>query len=449
MIGGAASPLPSTAPPGASPRASALPLWLLALGSAAVYAWGFDGAIALSSAHLGGEGHATHAFPLLYYPAFAAYLAAAWWVWRRPRAALLPVVLFAAIFRLLAVADAPALSSDVYRYPWDGRVQRAGESPYRYPPEAPELAALRDAEIHPRINRPWAITVYPPGAQVLYRLLPYDVDGVRFAMIAFDLLTIALLAWLLVQLGLEPARVVLYAWSPLVVYETAHSGHLEAAMLPLLVGAVLAWHARRHVLAGLLLGWAGAMKLYPLLAAPVLARRHPWRALGASAAVVGVLYLAYGWAVGTDVTGFLPLYVGVAEDHNIGLRVAFEALLAPVISEASIARGVAFGLCLALMAGGLTMIWRSRATLERRMLAVAGLTLVTLPTALHPWYALWLVPWLCVHLRASWLWLIGALPLSTLKYGSPGGVMPAWVLPVEWAPTAALWAFETRRGKTR
>src|SRR4030067_255657 len=35
-----------------------------------------------------------------------------------------------------------------------GRVELAGINPYRHPPEAPALAGLRDAEIHPRINRP-------------------------------------------------------------------------------------------------------------------------------------------------------------------------------------------------------------------------------------------------------------------------------------------------------
>ena len=405
-------------------------LVLIAAPSAALYAVGFD----LKPA----DGHATHVFPALYYPLFAGYLAAAWWVWRHPgsRGSLLVVLVAAVAFRLLAMGDAPALSSDVYRYPWDGQVQRAGLSPYAHPPGDPALAHLRDDAIHPHINRPGAITVYPPGAQILFRALPFDLDAVRLAFVGLDLLTLALLAMLLARLGLDPARVVLYAWSPLVVYEVAHSGHLEAAMLPLLVGAALAWHARRDLAAGLLLGLATAMKLYPVLAAVALGRRRPVWVLGAALAVVAALYAVYAQDAGVGVLGFLPRYVGVAEDYNIGLRALLELLVGVAVDQH--VRELAFGLCLVALALGLVWIWRSDGPLELRLLHTAGLYLLTLPTAFHPWYALWLVPWLCVHPRAAWLWLTAALPLSYLQYGSPDGVMPAWVVPLELLPTAAL-----------
>ena len=40
----------------------------------------------------------------------------------------------------------PILSSDVYRYVWDGRVEAAGINPYRYVPADPQLAPLRDPD---------------------------------------------------------------------------------------------------------------------------------------------------------------------------------------------------------------------------------------------------------------------------------------------------------------
>ena len=75
------------------------------------------------------------------------YVAAvAWVVLRHPprRAALVLVVTVAAALRLALVAGEPALSNDVYRYVWDGRVQAAGINPYRHTPADPELAFLRD-----------------------------------------------------------------------------------------------------------------------------------------------------------------------------------------------------------------------------------------------------------------------------------------------------------------
>jgi len=386
---------------------------------------------------------ATQFLPALFYPLMVGYLGAVWLVWRHPgRVPLAPILLLAVSFRLLAAAEPPALSSDAYRYAWDGHVQRSGINPYRYAPADEALRPLRDETIHPKINRPPARTVYPPGAQLLYRFLPFDIDAVRLVMIGFDLLTMLLLARLLQHLLLDPARVLLYAWSPLVVYEVGNNGHLDAAMVALLVGAVLAYRARRHTAVGLLLDGASALKLYPILTAVALARERPRRVLGAAAALLTLLYLIYGWSVGSKVMGFLPRYVGSAEDHNIGLRALFEWLLAGLIERP---RPIAFGLCVLALLAGTWLIARAGGELELQLLRLIGLYLLTLPTAFHPWYALWLVPWLCIHPRASWLWLTAALPLSYLKYGAPGGVMPAWVVPVELVPVALLLLWETRR----
>ena len=420
-------------PQGATAAATVLPL--LGLLSAGVYLLGFRAAPEL---------HPSLTYQALFYPLLLLAAAAARWVWRRPgRARLAWIIAFAALFRLLAMADPPSLSSDIHRYAWDGRVQRAGISPYAHPPEAPALASLADEVIHPRINRPWARTIYPPGAQLLYRVLPYDIDAIRLVMVILDLLTILLLARLLAVLGLDPARVVLYAWCPFVVYEVGNNGHLEAAMLPLLVGAVLAWHAGRSRLVGALIGAAAAMKLYPALVFVALGRPRPVRTLAALLAVPLALYGAYGWAAGADVLGFLPDYVRAAEDHNVGLRALLQALLFGMPH----AREVAFAACTLALLVGAAVLWRRGGPPEEVLPALIGLYLLTLPTAFHPWYALWLVPWLCVRPQPAWLWLVAALPLSYLKYATVDGVMPGWVRPIEFLPTFALLAWAAFRGR--
>ena len=84
----------------------------------------------------------------------------------------------AVAMRLLTLTAPPVLSSDLYRYVWDGRVQLAGINPYRYLPAADELAFLRDDAVYPHINRAeYALSVYPPAAQVIFALAAVVTPG--------------------------------------------------------------------------------------------------------------------------------------------------------------------------------------------------------------------------------------------------------------------------------
>src|SRR5262245_24124895 len=99
----------------------------------------------------------------------AVCLAAALQVWRGSEsrfATVAAVLAIAAAMRLAVLAAPLGLSSDIYRYVWDGRVAAAGINPYRYIPADPQLAHLRDPEIFPEINRNnYAPTIYPPLAE--------------------------------------------------------------------------------------------------------------------------------------------------------------------------------------------------------------------------------------------------------------------------------------------
>ena len=102
------------------------------------------------------------------------YLVAVWVVLNRPvdRWTLMIIVVSAISCRLVCLFSAPFLSSDVFRYVWDGQVQAAGINPFRYIPADPHLAFLRDHEIYPHINRrEYAHTIYPPGGQMLFLLI--------------------------------------------------------------------------------------------------------------------------------------------------------------------------------------------------------------------------------------------------------------------------------------
>ena len=68
------------------------------------------------------------------------------------RTALVVILGLALAMRLAIVGEAPLLSTDLYRYVWDGRVQAAGINPYQYVPADPHLQALRDAATSSRAS---------------------------------------------------------------------------------------------------------------------------------------------------------------------------------------------------------------------------------------------------------------------------------------------------------
>ena len=229
-----------------------------------------------------------------------AVLAAAGFVaWRAPSSArtLVVVLAFAALFRLWPLVEEPRLSDDLYRYVWDGRVQAAGINPYQYIPAEQPLAHLRDEAIYPKINRrEYAPTIYPPLAQMIFfatTRASESVTWMKLTMVAFELVGVWAVVWLLASFGLPRQRVLLFAWHPLLVYEIAGSGHLDALMICFVCLALVARRSNREGLTGALLACAALIKFFPVVLAPALYRRWGWRMPAAFAATFALAYVPY------------------------------------------------------------------------------------------------------------------------------------------------------------
>ncbi len=390
-------------------------------------------------------------FVLLFVAASAAYGIAAVSVVRRPpqgRRALGGILVAAVAFRLLLLPLAPTLSTDLYRYLWDGRLGAAGVSPYRAAPTAPELAAYRDPVVYPRLNHPDWRTVYPPGAQLLFtgmaRVAPASVLGFKLMVLAFDALTIGLLLGWLRSLGRPAGWVLLYAWHPLVVVELAGSGHVDAVVLALTVGALWAAARGREGLAGALLGAGGLVKLYPLLLLPAVWRRRVGRPLAAAVAVVAGGYTLYG-REGMAVFGSLGRYLA-EEEWNGGARAVLDWILGPLGPAGHGAARLLPLAALAVLAGVVGLRARAVPAWQRAVWLVGAYLLAT--PNLFPWYALWLVPVLAAAPAWPWLHLTCAVALTYLAFAEPVWAIPAWVVGAEWAPLAlGLAVTAWRRGR--
>ncbi|MBI4531385.1 MAG: DUF2029 domain-containing protein, partial [Candidatus Latescibacteria bacterium] len=181
------------------------------------------------------------------------------------------IVSFALLFRLTLFFSEPSLSDDIYRYLWDGKTQNEGINPYRYAPDARELAPLRDAT-YERINHKEIPTIYPPLAQVVvaltYRLRP-TVGGMKAVMIGIDVTIIYLLILLLREVGQPTSSVIVYAWNPMVVLETAGSGHNDGLAVLFLLLALLWLRKKREALSAVALGCSCLAKFFGGVLVPV------------------------------------------------------------------------------------------------------------------------------------------------------------------------------------
>ncbi|MEX1329858.1 MAG: glycosyltransferase 87 family protein [Desulfobacterales bacterium] len=353
------------------------------------------------------------------------------------------IFFFAIIFRLCLVPSDPSvLSRDMYRYIWDGRVQQDGINPYRYPPQADELEHLRENQIYPKINRKDYPTLYPAGAQIFFRLfyalVGSSVTAYKGIMVFFDIVTLLVLTALLRAYDFNASRIIVYAWNPLVIFEIAYSGHLEGLTVFLMVTALYLYTIHQKTPATMMLALSAAVKLYPaLLLAAFLNRGTRIKGITTFSATIIFLYLPF-WGAGGKISGFLPVYLkNPYESFNLGLK---NLLMCLIPSLDYYLLSLVF--IIALAGAGLLILLKEKKDLDvmRYAFILVGLLMILMPASLHPWYVVLIVPFLAIYPNPAWLIFTCTVALSYLKYTSPQGIMPAWILLIEYLPLFSLLA---------
>jgi hypothetical protein len=350
-------------------------------------------------------------------------------------AAVYIVLFFAVLYRLLLVPGQPTLSSDMYRYIWDGRVQARGINPYRYAPANKALEPLQDEAIYPHLNRHASPTIYPAGAQILFytlnRLEITSVSGFKGVVVLFDIGSILVLTTLLAKLGFARERVLVYAWHPLVVFELGASGHLEGFVVFFVLLSLLLLIKARPLASVSSLALAASLKLYPAVILPAVLRDNKLRGCFLFAAILFLLYLPY-LGIGKGIAGFLPEYLGnPGESFNLGLK-AYLLRLFPSL-DPLVFTGI-FAVIFLVAAGTVSIKAKDTASTLKLAYILAGLYLVFATASLHPWYVIWIVPFLAFFPSPAWLYFTFAVSLSYLAYASPAGALPEWVRHVEYVP---------------
>lgn len=397
--------------------------------------------------------HPVSVYLFLYATLFLFYVyAAGRLVPRLPasaaRWAVPAILVFGVLFRLSVLPAPPSLSTDMYRYAWDGRLTLHGINPYRWAPNAPGLRSLRDPLWEVMEYKPYQ-TIYMPVSQAVFALnsalFGSNLIGYKCVYGLFDVGVVWLLLRFLYRLGRAPTQVIWYAWCPLPITEVSLAGHQDiVGVFFLLLCFWLALRPRSVGWAALALVASVLTKGFALLLLPVFCRTFGRRfTLCAAAALL---------CLGVPIWVCLPQFLHGMTQYldnvhaNAGLFYFVNLGLTPLTR---FHYGVAKALSDLAILG--VVLWSARRPAEtiddllRRSFGVLAVTLLVVPT-LFPWYVIWLLPLMpLIGRRPSWAFVLLA-GLVVLLYTYYIGQIAYWWTPLaEYVPFYAVLAWEYAR----
>jgi len=352
-------------------------------------------------------------------------------LWRRDTVTMREVLWGALLLRLAFLPLLPGLTDDAFRYLWDGWLQWEGINPYKFVPSDVQLAAFRDSALYEKMNSPEYYSIYPPLTQVFFALgaSVYDGHWVPSYYVLKTIFVTVEFGGVLLLARLATARtVLLYAWNPLVLVETAGQGHTEALVLPFLFGALWAVRRQKGGLASLAVAGAGLVKLYPFALGPYLLRRFGWRAVWPGALLVVAVSLPYAAPyVLPHIKASVDLFAELFEFNAGPYYFVKHVLWTQTGADWSKTIGPVFrGIFLVSLPVLYALdAWRDW-SFRRACLLLLGALLVC-STTVHPWYLLPVIGLGVLGTRPSWHWhWLGLCSIGTYLFYIDGPYWP-WI----------------------
>lgn len=303
------------------------------------------------------------------------------------------------------VVGPPMLSNDVWTYAAQGLMLRGGLDPYSAGP-----SALGNVHAVAAVDPSWRSVPSPYGplaTTVQHLAIAISGGSPLGAAIVFRALGVACfiaIGVLAADLA-GPRRVqalTLTLLNPLLLLHVVSGAHLEGVMVALLLGAIVAAHQRRWLVAIVLACAAGSVKAPAFIAVlAIIAMHHQglrgwhaWRitARDVAIAVASILGLTvmvhdgWGWlhALNTPMLGHTPL----APASLIG------DMYAPIVEAASFDDLAAGGRITTMFAAVCVVIYLTATSRQRALAHTIGYGLLAvglLGPVVYPWYLLWSV----------------------------------------------------------
>ena len=377
------------------------------------------------------------------------------------------VLLFSLLFGITLVSAPPHQSDDIYRYLWDGKLQYFGISPYTYAPGDPVLAKYHSELLPAQVNFPEIKTIYPPVAQLFFRLsytlFAESVTGMKFLFLFFTLGSSALFYRILRAQGGEPRWFLFFAWNPLVVMETAVNGHLDILMVFFLLMSLWLFFKQQLMLSGIGLACAILTKLIPVILLPIFFFYFLFPVSSvfsvSSVSSVAKKIFKFFFPLLLTIAGFYGLFLASSRNMfvtalNYSSKWYFNNPLFHVLFRVCKDNAAAHLVSFSLFLGLFIWILVQPLELKKKVVFAVGAFIICNPT-IHPWYLLILVALLCLHhspLIVTWSGLVVSGYIVVYQFKLTGTWKDSWVsMGIEYIPLAILAFFFCRRqvaGKT-
>jgi len=363
-------------------------------------------------------------------------------LWRRAPLTTEQILWGALLFRLAFLPLLPGLTDDLYRYVWDGWLQMEGINPYRYPPEHEALQSFQKVPIYDRLNSQSYYSVYPPLTQLAFAVGGWFYTEFGWPAAYFTLkglfASVEFGGVFLLSRMTTARNLLLYAWNPLVLIETAGQGHTEALLVPFLIGLVWAVKQGRGRWASVAVAGAGMVKLYPFVLWPFLLRRYGRTAVWPGAVLVTGVSLPYAAPyVLPHLKASVDLFAYLMEFNAGPYYLTKHVFWVITGADWSKIIGPSFRyLFLGLLPLLYALDWRRDWSIRWASLLTLGLYF-SLSTTVHPWYVLPLLALGAIHRCPAWPWFwLAAFSIGTYLFYIDG---PYWVWVIlGWGGAAGL-----------
>lgn len=389
------------------------------------------------------------------------------------RRLLILIVGMGAALRALMLWSVPALEDDFHRYLWDGAMVANGFNPFGIAPSAATTAAAPErvrelAEqagyVFERINHADLRTVYPSVAQAFFALAylaePWSLLAWRMIALTAEGISLCLLLAMLRDVGRSPVWVAIYWLNPLIIKELVNSAHMEAILVPLVLGAVLLAMRRRLIAAAGVLALAVATKVWPLLFAPLILRpllgepRRLVLAFGLFSVVAIVLAMPVVIAGLDRSSGFTAYSAGWQRNGALvpGLSAAIVFMTGLAADTSGLfVRGLVVVAAAVIAVTVAVRPTETAAELAGRV-AVLSAAVLLLSPAQYPWYLAWVMPFMVLRPVKGLLAATALMPVyyASFHFRALGleRVYDTWVVWLIWVPVWALLFLEWRRAPT-